>query len=67
MKAKELVELTDEELDEKLVETRKELFELRFQSATGGLENHTRMRLAKRDVARILTVRRERALEKTNG
>jgi large subunit ribosomal protein L29 len=67
MKAKELVEMTDEELDEKLVETRKELFELRFQYATGGLENHTRMRLAKRDVARILTLRRERALEKTNG
>ncbi len=67
MKAKELVEMTDEELDEKLVESQKELFELRFQAATGGLENHTRLRLAKRDVARILTLRRERALEKTNG
>ena len=67
MKAKELVEMTDEELDEKLVETKKELFELRFQAATGGLENHTRLRLAKRDIARILTVRQERALEKTNG
>jgi len=67
MKAKELAEMTDGELDEKLVESQKELFELRFQAATGGLENHTRLRLAKRDVARILTVRRERALEKTNG
>jgi large subunit ribosomal protein L29 len=67
MKAKELHEMTNDELDEKLTETRKELFELRFQSATGGLENHTRVRLAKREVARILTVRRERALEKTNG
>ena len=67
MDAKELAEMTDDELDEKLTETRKELFELRFQYATGGLENHTRLRHAKRDVARILTVRRERALEKTNG
>jgi large subunit ribosomal protein L29 len=67
MKAKELMEMTDEELDEKLVESKKELFELRFQAATGGLENHTRLRLAKRDIARILTVRHERALEKTNG
>lgn len=67
MKAKELHEMTDDELDERLTETRKELFEMRFQSATGGLENHTRVRLAKREVARILTVRRERTLEKTNG
>ena len=67
MKAKELMEMTDEELDEKLVESKKELFELRFQAATGGLENHTRLRLAKRDIARILTVRHERTLEKTNG
>jgi large subunit ribosomal protein L29 len=67
MKAKELAEMTDEELDEKLTETQKELFELRFQYATGGLENHTRLRLVKRDVARILTARRARALEKANG
>ena len=59
--------MTDEELDEKLTETQKELFELRFQYATGGLENHPRLRHVKRDVARILTLRRERALEKTNG
>jgi large subunit ribosomal protein L29 len=67
MKAKELAEMNDQELDEQLVESQKELFELRFQAATGGLENHTRLRHAKRDVARILTVQRERALEKTNG
>jgi large subunit ribosomal protein L29 len=63
MKAKELKELTDEELDEKLGETRQELFTLRFQSSTGSLENAARMRLAKREIARILTVRRERELE----
>lgn len=53
--------LSDEELDKKLVETRKELFNLRFQSATGALENSARLRAAKRDIARILTVRHERA------
>ena len=62
MKAKELHELTDEELQEKLGETRQELFNLRFQSSTGSLENAARMRLAKREIARILTVRREREL-----
>ena len=62
MKAKELHELTDEELVEKLAETRQELFNLRFQSSTGSLENASRMRLAKREIARILTVRREREL-----
>ena len=61
MNAKELAEMTDDELDEKLTETRKELFNLRFQYATGGLENHTRLRHAKREIARILTVRRARA------
>jgi large subunit ribosomal protein L29 len=62
MKAKELKEMTDVELAEKLGETRQELFNLRFQSATGSLENAARMRLAKREIARILTVRREREL-----
>ena len=62
MKAKELKEMTTEELAEKLTETRQELFTLRFQSATGSLENAARMRLAKREIARILTVRREREL-----
>jgi large subunit ribosomal protein L29 len=62
MKAKEMHEMTDEELAERLGEVRQELFNLRFQSATGSLENAARMRLAKREIARILTVRREREL-----
>jgi large subunit ribosomal protein L29 len=41
-------------------ETRKELFNLRFQSATGALENSARLRSAKREIARILTVKTER-------
>jgi large subunit ribosomal protein L29 len=57
-----LRELTDEELDRKMAETRQELFNLRFQSATGALENSARLRLAKREIARILTVKYERGL-----
>ena len=61
MRARELRDLTDDELDHKLHERRQELFNLRFQSATGALENTTRLKLAKREIARILTVQNERA------
>jgi large subunit ribosomal protein L29 len=60
LKAKDLRDLTDDELESKLADTRQELFNLRFQSATGALENSARLRLAKREIARILTVRHER-------
>ena len=60
MRARELRVLTDEELEVKMGETRKELFNLRFQSATGALENSARLRSAKREIARILTVKTER-------
>ena len=60
MRARNLRDLTDDELDRKLADTRQELFNLRFQSATGALENSARLRLAKREIARILTVRHER-------
>jgi large subunit ribosomal protein L29 len=55
--------MTDDELDRTLGERRKELFDLRFQSATGALENSARLRTAKREIARILTVRHERELK----
>jgi large subunit ribosomal protein L29 len=60
-------DLTDDELEQRLHETRQELFNLRFQSATGALENSARVRLAKREIARILTVQhqREEQLETT--
>ncbi len=61
MKPRELRDLTDDELDRKLADTRQELFNLRFQSATGALENPARLKLAKREIARILTIRNERA------
>ena len=60
MRARDLRELSDDELLRRLAETRQELFNLRFQSATGALENSARVRLAKREIARILTVRNER-------
>ncbi len=60
MRARELRDLTDDELERKLAETRQELFNLRFQSATGALENSARLKLAKREIARILTIRNER-------
>jgi large subunit ribosomal protein L29 len=62
LRARELRDLTDDELQVKLEERRQELFNLRFQSATGALENPARLKLAKREIARILTVRSEREL-----
>jgi large subunit ribosomal protein L29 len=60
LKARELRELSDEELEKRLAESRENLFNLRFQIATGALENTARLGLAKRDIARILTVQAER-------
>ena len=61
MKARELRELSDEELAKRLAETREELFNLRFQDATGALDNTARLGLTKRDLARILGIQAERA------
>jgi large subunit ribosomal protein L29 len=58
--AKNLRELSDDQLSQRLIDTRKELFNLRFQSATGALENSARLKLARREIARILTVQHER-------
>ena len=60
MRARELRELSDEELVKRLAESREELFNLRFQAATGALDNTARLGLAKRDIARILTVQAQR-------
>jgi large subunit ribosomal protein L29 len=53
-------DLTDDELEHRLADTRKELFNLRFQAVTGALENTARLTLAKREIARILTVQHDR-------
>ena len=60
MKPSELRDLSAEELEGRLHDARQELFNLRFQSATGALENSARLRTTKREIARILTVRHER-------
>jgi len=60
LKARDLRDLSNDELAQRLAETRQELFNLRFQSATGALENTTRLKLTRREIARILTVRNER-------
>ena len=52
--------MSDEELVRRLAESRENLFNLRFQMATGALDNSARLSLAKRDIARILTVQAER-------
>jgi large subunit ribosomal protein L29 len=62
MKAGELRDLTDTELAEHLHTARRELFGLRFQHATGELDNTAGLKQAKREVARALTVARERGL-----
>lgn len=60
MRARELRDLSDEELQKRLAESRENLFNLRFQLATGALENSARLGLAKRDMARIMTIQAER-------
>jgi len=63
VKAKEIRELTDEELRRKLADLKEELFNLRFQAATGQLDNPMRMKAVKKDIARIKTIMRERELQ----
>ena len=58
----ELATLDDERLVVELKRAKEELFNLRFQSATGQLESHGRIRAVKRDIARIYTILREREL-----
>lgn len=58
----ELRELTDEELNERVRESKEELFNLRFQMATGQLTNNRRLRTVRQEIARVYTVLREREL-----
>jgi large subunit ribosomal protein L29 len=63
MKPSELNDLTDERLLQQIADARRELFGLRMKHATGELENTSGLRFAKRDVARAITVARERGLD----
>ena len=60
--AAEIRDLADEELVSRLGEAKEELFNLRFQVATGQLDNNRRLHTVRRDIARIYTVMREREL-----
>ena len=63
MKVKEIRELSTEQIKEKIVSNKEELFNLRFQQATGALEKPSRIRDLRHEVARMKTVLRERELE----
>ena len=63
MKAKEIVNLSDEELEAKLKELKSELFNLRFRQASRQLDNHLSINLIKKDIARVNTVIRARQLK----
>ncbi|TCS94179.1 50S ribosomal protein L29 [Hazenella coriacea] len=62
MKAKELIELTTAEIEQKIATYKEELFNLRFQSVTGQLENPARLSQVRKNIARCKTVLREREL-----
>ena len=66
-KAHELDEFSNADLETKLREAKEELFNLRFQSATGQLDNNARLRTVKKDIARIYTEMRERELNIGRG
>ncbi|OGJ88085.1 MAG: 50S ribosomal protein L29 [Candidatus Raymondbacteria bacterium RifOxyA12_full_50_37] len=61
-KAKDLRVLADTELQQKELDLREELFNVRFQQTVGQLENPVRKRLLRKDIARVKTLKRERAL-----
>jgi large subunit ribosomal protein L29 len=65
--AGELRELTEDELTERLRGSKEELFNLRFQMATGQLSNNRRLRTVRQEIARIYTVLRERELGLASG
>ena len=62
MKAKQIHEMKDDELVQKLAELKQELFNLRFQLAVNQLDNPTRIKAVKKDIARIKTIQRQRKL-----
>ena len=63
MKADEVRALSSEDITKQLETARKEMFELRFQAATRQLVNHQEIKVVKKNIARLLTIKRERELE----
>ncbi|MFR9280775.1 50S ribosomal protein L29 [Levyella massiliensis] len=62
MKAKEIRNLSDQDLSQKLQDLKQELFNLRFQIASGQLENPNAIGTVKKDIARVRTIQQERAI-----
>ena len=67
MKAADLRDKTPDQLRDQLASLKKEAFNLRFQQATGQMENTARMRAVRRDAARVLTVLNEKAAQAATG
>ena len=67
MKVKEIREKSSSDLEKELSELKSELFKLRFQLATNGLDNPMKIKEAKKDIAKIKTVLRERELEEASA
>jgi large subunit ribosomal protein L29 len=65
LKAKQVRDLSDEDLAVRFRDTRKELFNLRFQHATGQLDNPHKLSVTRREIARLLTTIRQRELDRT--
>ena len=65
MKANEIRKMTSSDLEKELVELKSELFKLRFQLATNGLENPMKIKNTKKDIAKIKTILRERELQES--
>lgn len=67
MKAKEIRDLTTSEIEEQIKSSKEELFNLRFQLATGQLEETARIRTVRKTIARLKTVAREREIEQSRA
>ena len=67
MKAKEITDLTTSEIEEQIKSSKEELFNLRFQLATGQLEETARIRTVRKTIARLKTVAREREIEQSKA
>jgi large subunit ribosomal protein L29 len=63
VKGSEVHDMKDDELVAKLIDAKQEAFNLRFRQATGELENTSRIGVARRDVAKLLTIARERGID----
>jgi len=67
MKVEKVRDLTPDQLDDELIRLKREQFNLRFQTASGQLENTARVRAVRRDIARVMTIQREKRAKATEA